>query len=444
MKSPDFLLEGSELFGCTPILLQQYSSNANIPLLLLEAIKPHFYNNMKRFLSADYVFPISQAPLEKGIVVIEGQSIVDVVTTAAFASAGGDLNAVEMHNGFITPGFVNVHCHLELSALKGLIPEHTGLPGFIKAVIEQRKSLNRELIQQAIEEAETEMIRQGIVAVGDISNDGTTFSQKSKGAIRYHTFFEVFDLNPKRAQEVMDQALALQHQLAVMNAGSSSIVPHAPYTVTQELFNLIREQAIVSNSILTYHNQESESETELFVSKTGAFADAFTQMGFSLDYIPNKQLNSIRSTLPYFNRTTPTLLVHNTYMSQADIAYAQLQLKNLYFCFCPRANQYIEGRLPNILDFMDAGALCTIGTDSLASNHSLSILEEIKLIALNKKELPLQALLSWATLNGARFLRFEKELGSLEKGKRPGINLIEEVDSAQLKLKQTSRVKRLV
>jgi len=409
------------------------------------------------YLTADYIFPISSPPIKNGIIALdENETIVEVFFPRSRIPANAK---VESYKGIICPGFINTHCHLELSHMKGAIDENLGMAGFIKGILSKRNTFTNDQALAAIEKAEQEMIANGIVAVGDISNDDSTFAQKIKGNLKYHTFFEVFDLNPLRSNEVFNSALKLQENLnsSFVNR-NSSIVPHAPYSVSPQLFKLIKEHAEKNNSIISYHNQESLAESELFISKSGSIFDLFSKMGINLDYINKTGENSLRSTLPYFSKSVKMLWVHNTFASREDILFTQRYFEgqgkqivirhssfiNSYWCFCPNANLYIENKLPDYQSFVDANATCTIGTDSLASNHSLSILDELKVISKHAPQIPLQTLLTWATLNGASFLGFENELGSIEKGKKPGLNLIEAVDVDKVQLCADSKVKKLV
>jgi cytosine/adenosine deaminase-related metal-dependent hydrolase len=407
-----------------------------------------------RYLTADYIFPISSPPIKNGIIIVDDNEAIQDIT-----EPGSRNPELEIYNGIICPGFINTHCHLELSYMKGAIPEKLGMAGFIQNMLAKRPGHAHEQILKAITAAEQEMINNGIVAVGDISNDDTTFEQKSKSNLKYHTFFEVFDVNPSRADEVFEKALTLQTNLKSQISNlKSSITPHAPYTVSKKLFKLIRDRAQQNNSIISYHNEESLAESELFISKKGPIADLFTNMGINLDHIPETGLNSLRSTLVNFSRNNKTLLVHNTYTSKEYILWAinyfkdesdkisdlKSQISNLFWCFCPNANLYIENNLPDYQSFIDAGAICTIGTDSLASNHSLSVLDELKVITKHSPQISLQTLLTWATLNGASFLGFDKELGSIEKGKSPGLNLITDVDLNTLRITPDSKIKKLL
>jgi aminodeoxyfutalosine deaminase len=137
------------------------------------------------------------------------------------------------------------------------------------------------------------------------------------------------------------------------------------------------------------------------------------------------------------------LLVHNTFSDEKDIRWALDYNAQTWFCLCPGANVFIEGRLPDVNLFLKYADKITLGTDSLASNHQLSILEEMKIISSKFPDVNLETLIKWATKNAADFLGF-KDLGSFEKGKRPGINLIQQVDVSDNRLTEDSSVKKLI
>lgn len=422
-----------------------------------------------RKISADYIFPISSEPIKNGVITIDDDgSILEVSEENQEARAkkqeSGSKNQesrnksqeteIEYYKGIICPGFINTHCHLELSHMRSKVAEELGMTGFIKEIIRKRTQFSEAEIEQKIIEAEAEMLQNGIVAVGDISNNNSTFKQKAKCNLLYHTFIEVFDLNPDKAEEVFKNAVDLKRQLqqsAICNL-QSAIIPHATYSVSEKLFQLISVEAIKKNSIISIHNQESLGESELFISHSGPMFDTFSQMGIDMNRIKKTGLNSLKTTLPKLPKSQKTLLVHNTYTSEDDIEFAENSFKNqdnksatstplsvtnllpiaigtaiLYWCTCPNANMYIENRLPNYNFFINKKARMTVGTDSLASNKSLSVLDELKTITKYYPHIPLQTLLLWATKNGADFLGFD-QLGTIEKGKKPGLNLLKNVD----------------
>ena len=342
---------------------------------------------------------------------------------------------IKQYKGIICPGFVNTHCHLELSYLKGKLSEQSQLHGFVKEIIAVRDNFTTEERREAIILAEQEMIKNGIVAVGDISNGDSTFNQKENSKIKYHTFLEVFGLNPSTVNEVIERTRALKK--TYHNQHRVSITAHAPYSMSSQLMSSVNT---LSDNVLTIHNQETASENELFLTKSGKLYDQLTSFNEDIKEWNPTGKNSLPSYLPNFDSDKKILLVHNTYTNKADVAFSKNYSNNIYWCFCPNANEYIEGKQPDYSLFLDEK--CTIGTDSLASNWSLSVLDELKSISKKDTSIPLETLIKWATFNGAQFLNFES-LGSLEKGKAPGLNLIENTDIENLCLTEKSSVKFL-
>jgi cytosine/adenosine deaminase-related metal-dependent hydrolase len=171
--------------------------------------------------------------------------------------AGDDIQSFE---GILTPGFVNAHCHLELSHMKGMIPVHTGLQEFVKQIVSLRQ-VEPALIQDAIVAAENEMYANGMVAVGDISNTLDTLTQKAKHNLAYYTFVELYDLDPTRAPEKLKAGLAIQNTFE-QNCVRASLVPHAPYSVTSSLWKLLSDH--FGAHTISMHNQETPDENEFF------------------------------------------------------------------------------------------------------------------------------------------------------------------------------------
>lgn len=369
-----------------------------------------------RYLQADWIYALTGEPVKNGIIAVDEKGIIEDVFSSETCSENWH---IEKLSGSICPGFVNTHCHLELSHLKGKVAEKTTLPGFITLLQAQRKASEEE-IQSALEKADAEMWKNGIVAVGDICNSADSIYQKKKSKIFYHSFIELFGFNPLAADELFNRALVLSEGFGDL---SNNIVPHAPYSVSKELFEKIKSFALKHSNTLTIHNQETPSENDLYKSKTGALAEMLQQFKLDVSSWENTGLNSLPSVMDYFPKENPLILVHNTFTNESDIDVATSKHKNLYWCLCPNANLYIENTLPDISLFRKKKLKITLGTDSLASNYQLSIWEEIKTIQHHFPEIELNELLTWACKNGAEALQL-KQFGTIEKGKKPGLNLI--------------------
>jgi len=349
--------------------------------------------------------------------------------------------SLEKHAGVIVPGFINTHCHLELSHMKGKVATGTSLIPFISSVVAFRASPEEE-IQAAIAAADEEMYREGIVAVGDISNKTDTVVQKTKSKINYYTFVEMFDfLQAGMTEAEFTKYKAVYEAQAAGDGNKKSCVPHAPYTVSKELFQRINE-VNTDDVTVSIHNQETPDENQLFLTKAGAFIDFYKGFNIDLADFNASGKTAIHYALENMNPKSRTLFVHNTMTKPADIAAAQQWSDKVYWATCANANLYIENRLPNYQHFIDANARMTIGTDSLTSNWQLSVLDEMKTIARYQSYLSFETLLKWATLNGAEALGYEATLGSLEVGKTPGLNLLNLEDD--LELREDTRVEKLV
>jgi cytosine/adenosine deaminase-related metal-dependent hydrolase len=311
--------------------------------------------------------------------------------------------------------------------MRGIIPEKTGLVDFVFKVVTERHHPEEEILQ-AIARAEDEMLEGGIVAVGDICNNALTISQKQRERLLYYNFIEssgwlpgVSEVRYQRAKELLEQYQTMNNR-----AATNAIVPHAPYSVSGELWEKI--QPYFAGKTVSIHNQETAFEDEFFIRGTGDFARMYQLMKIDNSHHQPTKKSSLQS---YFHKLTNAkniLLVHNTFTQQGDIDFvlASGKKSSVYFCICINANQYIERAVPPIDMFRLNESNIVLGTDSLASNHSLSIADEIKTIKKFFPAIPLEEILGWATLNGAKALEMDNSLGSFEKGKRPGIVFFDE------------------
>ncbi len=387
-----------------------------------------------KYISASTVYPVNQPPMPFGVLKINNDGTIKEVITSEQAIKR-KIKDITLYDGILVPGMVNTHCHLELSHLKGIIPEHTGLLGFIGQIMSMPET--DELFRlDAMRRADEEMYNQGIVAVGDISNLIVSNVVKVRNKkIYYHTFVEAMGLNPKAAKGIFE---AYKASKTYFDPTKTSVVPHAPYSVSKELFEYIEEYADECGHIISMHNQESAEENIYFEQKESAFLALYEKMGINPGTHRAQGKSSLKTVLPWLSPFQKTLLVHNTFTTAGDVAFATSRHPALYWCLCPNANLYIENKLPDVEMLRDAGLKITLGTDSLASNHQLSILEEMKTLQKYKK-VRFDDLLKWATLNGAEFLGIDDRFGSFEKGKKPGINLIEHADEGNMSEKTTIR-----
>jgi aminodeoxyfutalosine deaminase len=343
-------------------------------------------------------------------------TIIDIVNKA---NAGDDIEYIP---GMLCPGFINAHCHTELSHLKGKIPTGTGLVSFVQQVIRNRFLYSIQEKITAAQAAITEMVQDGIVAVGDICNTSDTATIKNDNTLLWHNFIEISGFNPAYAIKKIAEASLIAQAFGYTN---TSISPHAPYSVSDALFTQIN--SATANKIISIHNQECAAEDDLFKNKSGAFLTLYKNLGINIDFFTATNATSLQSFLPFITAQQQLILVHNTYCTQQDIeaannSIALQKVKAIFYCLCINANIYIEQKNPPIQLLMHNNCNIVLGTDSYASNHALSIANEIKAIQMQtNNSIPLTTILQWATSNGAKALQLFNVLGSFEKGKTPGI-----------------------
>lgn len=335
-----------------------------------------------------------------------------------------NLASTEFYAGALTAGFVNAHCHLELSYLRGAIAPGTGFGGFARAIGMVRGNYTMAERQQALAAASSRMWAEGVEVVADIINDDSSFEHKRQSPIHYHNFAELFGLNTT--------AEAMNHLLAEPN---TSLTPHSTYSLQSSAF-----AAAAQGELLSIHFMESPDEEELYRG-AGSLAGWYSRMGWECDFIhygsPAARL------VGQVANNKRVLLVHCCCISDNEIEL----LNNHFstpptFVLCPQSNNYISGLRPPVELLLHHNAKVAIGTDSLASNNNLSIVEELKLLP----EVPLAKRIEWATVGGAEALGLSDRFGSIEVGKRPGIVLIEGIEelNGELQLAPTAHSRRLV
>jgi cytosine/adenosine deaminase-related metal-dependent hydrolase len=374
-----------------------------------------------RFLSADKIFDGKQFLAPATLLVLdEAGRLVELIPSGNVESG-----RIEHLEGIITPGFVNSHCHLELSHLKGLIPLHTGLPEFAKQVIISRNNFSDTEKEECMNAADSEMWNNGIVAVGDISNGAESFGTKAASPLFYHTFVELIGLDPFRADLALEKGLELKDELKDRGL-RGSLAPHAPYSTSRALIAAIAARDEFHKLPFSIHNQESEEETKFFMGQSNGFEDLYRFLGLNVSWFRapgHSSLKEYAAVLPQ----TPSLLVHNTVSTAGDLRL--VASSPVFWCFCPSANLYIESKLPDLTLFGGLQNNICLGTDSLASNGSLDLAKEANIILEATTAFSLETMLRAMTFNGAEALGISENFGGLIPGKNTGLNLLAQRNS---------------
>jgi len=395
-----------------------------------------------RTIAAQYVYPLnSRPPIRRGKITLNDEGVIIDI-----AEMHQESESTEFYNGILVPGFVNTHCHIELSHLKGKFNRNSGMAGFIRQINQLRDSADRDERLKSMEIEMEQLYRSGVSAIGDISNCDESFEIKSKSPIYTRSFLEVFGTEKKDVPDIIASVKKLTEK-AIEYGLDAAPTPHSCYTMSPELIREVSQEAL-SNGWLSYHNQESWEEEELIRNGSGPLADEYQGRGLSTPPVIGRPallyfLNTIKElALPRYDQNV--LLVHNTFTNEESVDAALDMLSNPFWAICPLSNLFIHNALPPLEMLRRKAASITIGTDSLSSNDKLYIVAEIECLHRYFPNIPLGEILEWASFNGAKFLRKESELGSFEIGKKPGVVLIDNIDWNNMGVTNKSISHRLI
>ena len=396
-----------------------------------------------RKISAHLILDGKGKCYSKGILTLDNDGII-----LNIEDTGGVLHEtaeVEFYSGAIVPSFINAHCHLELSHMQNCFQEGKGFVPFLKQIVTERAAEPDSIIGAA-EKADILMYKNGIVAVGDIANGTSVFGVKRSSKINYYTFVEALGFSPVRAEKAFEWAKNCLETAKDLDL-KGSIVPHAPYSVSTPLFNAIAREAHTEGAILSIHSQESLEEDELFTNGEGGLSIHLRDtLGIDTSsFVPTGE-SALHSILKFLPSQNNLLLVHNLHTKPSDLTFIDQvrTLSKTWFVICPGSNLFIQKQLPDVMLFRNNNLQICLGTDSLASNHQLSILQEMIILQCAFPEVTMDELTTWATYNGAMALKMNSWAGSIEIGKKPGINLLTGLNLADKKLLPGTRIRKLI
>jgi cytosine/adenosine deaminase-related metal-dependent hydrolase len=371
---------------------------------------------------ATWVLPVTAPPIRDGAVLVDERGVIAAVGPAATLGVPGDALETDLGDAILLPGLVNAHAHPELAGMRGLIedlPFHEWIPALRRARDRARLSAADHLA--AARWTCVESIAAGITAMGATEDSGAALDALREAGLRGVVYREVFGPAPASAAAALQE---LRAKVADMRARETDLVrsgisPHAPYTVSDELFRLAAAWAITENLPMAVHAAEAEVEQMLVTSGTGPFAAGLRTRGIAT---PPRA----RSTVALLEATgvlaVRPLLIHCVRVDAEDIR--MISDSGAAVAHCPVANARLGHGVAPVLDLLESGACVALGTDSVASNNRIDLLEEGRTAQLMQRArstsagaLPPDTLLRLATLDGARALGMDARVGSLEPGK---------------------------
>lgn len=350
-------------------------------------------------VTARWVFPVETEPLPQGTVTVRGDRILRV------EPHGAERADVDLGNVAVLPGFVNAHTHLDLTGLRGRCPPSPDFTGWLRQVIQHRRGTAPEQVQANIQAGLAESLRHGTTLLGDISSDGGSWDTLAAAPLRAVVFHELLGLPEDRAAAAWARSEAWLLGHPTTPTCRPGVSPHAPYSVRASLF-----QAAATLGLPTaVHLAESAAEQELLHHRRGPFVPFLRELGV---YDPKGLAHDFAHVLRLFHGVSPALFIHANYLfPDAPVPV------NGSVVYCPRTHAAFGHPPHPFRNFLQHGICVALGTDSLASNPDLSVLEEARFLHRQYPDVPAAQLLHMATLAGAEALGWADETGSLRPGK---------------------------
>ena len=357
-------------------------------------------------LRAKYVMPNSRTIIENGAVAIQSSKIIDVGLYPTVRNSGTS-PIHDFGEAVLTPGLVNAHAHLDLTNSADLVQRTPKFTDWIFQIVGKRTP---KTIEPSVRDGVQQSLAGGATTVGDIDGTGESVQILRDTPIRKMVFFEVLGFSGERASMGLNRLATYLGAPPVPDSLlTSALAPHAPYSTSADIYR----QCVASGLSVCAHIAETEEELEFLSSGTGAFLDYLEAFGISTVEWSPPQLTPMQYMEMLGILRKDSLLVHCNYLTDADVAL--IAESGASVVFCPRSHHYFYHTNHPVVRLIEGGINVAIGTDSLASNWSLSLLDELKFLARTQPCIRPEALLDMVTCNGAKALGLA-QVGRLEKG----------------------------
>lgn len=383
----------------------------------------------KMILTADYILPISSSPVIPGAVAVEGQRIAGLGPEKEVCRAFPGHPKRRLKGCVLMPGLVNAHTHLQLSGLKGRLSSAPDFVSWILALIQEKKGMQRDEVLRAVRLGATESLQAGTTCLGEITDSRISLNVLQETGLRGLVFLEVLGQDVEDPRRWTAQVVQELREMQVQGGGriTAGISPHSPYTLSRQRLQVLSDLLAVEPVPYAVHLAESREEVDYFLHHRGKIKSTlFPAVGWQGMPDPGKRCSPL-AYLQRFGLVTDRLLaVHGVHLGPEDMD--QFLKARSRLVLCPRSNEILGVGRPPVEALLERDIPLGLGTDSLASNTSLSLWDEMRHLRSLLKGMGAAAsetVLRMATLGGAKALGLDAAVGSIEVGKEADLIAVE-------------------
>ena len=366
-------------------------------------------------LTAKYILDENFRLQKNCAIKIAGSKIAEIAPARKFAQD----KILNLKDAVIIPGLINCHNHLELTSIGKKITRTKDFVAWLDEVRETRNNQTEKYLIDSAKKGIASSLNFGVTTIADHSNSGLSLLPLTEMPIRAFILFELIAIDEKTLKiraPIFRKHIKNTTENKLLKWG---LAPHAPYSAGKKLINWAVKKCLEENRILSIHVHEHKEEEEFLKTGTGPFKDMLTRLGMNVSEFAPPGLSSIEylKKLKFLRRGT--LLIHANYISENDMEI--IKESDASIIFCPRSHHYFYRKNYPLEKMINSGARVALGTDSMVSNWSLSILDEMRFI---KKDFPLigaEKIFEMATTAGAAALNLQKITGKLKKNMQADI-----------------------
>ncbi len=363
---------------------------------------------------AKYVLAEADLLLQNAAVHVAEPGRISRVEPWHSASSSPGVEVVDWGSAVILPGLVNAHTHLELTCFHEQLQNSCSFTDWALELIRRRREWTREDFLRSSRRGAESALAEGTTLVGDISASGASWEALKQTMLRKVVFEEVISFDPEKAPETLQAFEKRLASIVIDPLLSIGVSPHAPYSVSADLYRGVSGLAHGKRLPLATHTAETREELEFLRSGTGAFRSFLTRLDiFRGGWIP-PGLDPVSYLESVGVLEQPAILVHCNYLDQNSMTKVLRSRSSVIYC--PRSHAFFGHAEHPVRHLLDLGVNVALGTDSLASNATLSVLDEMRFLHRNRKDLKIDEIVRMATLNGAAALGFGGVLGRLRRG----------------------------